>query len=379
MRSVSEDEETAFQLDEPPRSKADASFMLDEPPTAHSFSVLKLQAAARALSAKKMLEKVRAAAILLQSLVRGWVARARVRRWRRAGNAVIAASRWKRAANERAAAAKAASGSKSPMLAEVAPLLPPPVTLPPPGEMTDEPPMPFKSKSQMITLRLQDNTDGLQTFDPSHFDIVAQGGCALQDALYESGKRHFSAGHLERALVDFTLVLRQLERLERRAARSEERRPSFDAEATGFRNLDECEQPHFSSALKHRRVLTSTLSRKRTLAHSHTTSESVAVSPSLHADLDKCTVGIQRRKRRAMATVLDQRALLAGGGDPANPTFWNRLHANCLRCLTSVVEVTDLLGKVKRDLAPPPAPGGTVSNAAPRSPTAAARRKSASE
>ena len=193
--------------------------------------------------------------------------------------------------------------------------------------------MPYKSKSQMITLRLQDRNDGLPSFEPEYFDVVAQGGCALQDALYESGKRHFSAGHFERALVDFSLVLRQLERLERRAARSEERRPSFDAEATGFRNLDEY--------------------------------------------LDQCVAGIQRRKRRATATVLDQRALLAGGVDPANPTFWNRLHAGCLHCLTSVVEVTDLLGKVKRDLAPIPAPPTAAPStyAAPRSP-ARSRRKS---
>ena len=57
--------------------------------------------------------------------------------------------------------------------------------------------------------------------------------------MYESGKRHFAAGHLERALVDFQLSLRQLERLAKRAAKSDGRACTFDPEHTDFRNLDD--------------------------------------------------------------------------------------------------------------------------------------------
>lgn len=130
----------------------------------------------------------------------------------------------------------------------------------------------------------------------------------------ESGKRHFAAGHLERALVDFSLALRHLERLEHRAARREGREPCFDAEATGFRNLDDY--------------------------------------------LDKCAVGIQRRQRRAAATVLDQRALLSSGGDVTQPSLAIRLQAGCLRCLASMAEVSEMIGRIKDNLmqATPPAP-----------------------
>jgi hypothetical protein len=85
----------------------------------------------------------------------------------------------------------------------------------------------------------------------------------------------------------------------------------------------------------------------------------------LRADLDKCTTGIQRRKRRATATILDQRALLANsGGVSTKPSFWTRAQASCLRCLASVVEVSEILGRIRKEVAPS-APPALPSTSAP--------------
>ena len=67
---------------------------------------------------------------------------------------------------------------------------------------------------------------------------------------------------------------------------------------------------------------------------------------------------IQRRQRQAAATVLDQRALLSSGGDVTQPSLAIRLQAGCLRCLASMAEVSEMIGRIKDNLmqATPPAP-----------------------
>jgi hypothetical protein len=95
------------------------------------------------------------------------------------------------------------------------------------------PPLPRRStssKSSQFTFRLSDDDNGAIAYPASYFALVADGHKALHDALYESGKRHFAAGHLERALVDFRLAIRQLERNEGRSAKRDGRRPDFDPE-----------------------------------------------------------------------------------------------------------------------------------------------------
>jgi len=124
-------------------------------------------------------------------------------------------------------------------------------------------------RSQKLTLRLRDDGFGVgapfrsraEAHSPSHFDVVVARDTTLHDGLYESGKRHFAAGLFERALVDFHLTLHHLEKIERRNAKAEDRTPRFDPESTGFRNLDDY--------------------------------------------IDKCNLGIQRRRRRAMSNIRD--------------------------------------------------------------------------
>jgi hypothetical protein len=76
--------------------------------------------------------------------------------------------------------------------------------------------------------------------------------------------------------------------------------------------------------------------------------------------VDKCSAGIDRRKQRLEATTRDQRALLdRDGGDPAQPSFWVRLQAGCLRCLASLTEISEIVGKMRKDIVPVvPAPAG---------------------
>ena len=88
--------------------------------------------------------------------------------------------------------------------------------------------------------------------------------------------------------------------------------------------------------------------------------------------IDKCNVAIARRNRRATATVLDQRALLAasGGADVGAPSLLTRVEAGCLRCLTSVVEISELLGRVRKDLVPQQTTPALYAAAAPPQPEA---------
>ena len=270
-------------------------------------SALRLQRKERTRKAQRLLARVIHAAVYLQRMVRGWVTRAQLRRW-------LHRSIGDRSPQSVIDAVPPALWLQLPL---AMPLPPPPIRVQPSGEQRSS--MLNRSKSQMCTLRLLDNASivGMPDFSPAHFDVCVRE--SLHDALYDSGKRHFAAGHLERALVDFTLVLRQLERLEKRAAQRENRPPKFDPEVTDFRNLDDY--------------------------------------------LDKCTTGIQRRKRRATATILDQRAFLAGSdGVSAKPSFWIKAQAGCLRCLASVVEVSEILGRIKKEVAPvaPPAAQSTT-------------------
>ena len=77
--------------------------------------------------------------------------------------------------------------------------------------------------------------------------------------------------------------------------------------------------------------------------------------------VDKCVVGIQRRDRRLEATARDQRALLErDGGDPARPSVWVRMQAGCLRCLTSLMPISDIVGKMKADIVPVAPHAGAV-------------------
>ena len=179
--------------------------------------------------------------------------------------------------------------------------------LPSPRSMSE--PLLSRSKSGLHTLRLIEDDSEQQRAQPlpsSHFDVVAGRDTNVHDALYESGKRHFAAAQFERALVDFKLVLYQLEREERRAARNQGRRPRFDPEATGFRNLDEY--------------------------------------------VERCQICIRRRKRRQAATVADQQALLDRGTDPSNPTFWARLQSAILSCLEGVQVLAKPVGAVRKEL-----------------------------
>lgn len=164
----------------------------------------------------------------------------------------------------------------------------------------------------MHTLRMGDDSEAERlrslSLSPSHFDVVARGQTTVEDALYESGKRHFAVGQHERALVDFKLVVYQLQREERRAARLSGRRPRFDPEATGFRNLDDY--------------------------------------------IDKVKMAIRRRKHRADATAADQRALFLGGSgaDYANPSVWLRVQMACLSCLHGLEVLAKPAGNIRKEL-----------------------------
>lgn len=291
-------------------------------------SALRMQRAERTHVAQRLLARVVNAAVCLQRMVRGWVTRAQLRRhWQKAGGAILRRQRLHHSIGDQSPQSVIDSGPPALRLRPqrlqlplAMPLPPPPINVQPSGEQRSS--MLNRSKSQMCTLRLLDNASiaGMPDFSPAHFDVCVRE--SLHDALYDSGKRHFAAGHLERALVDFTLVLRQLERLEKRAAQRENRAPKFDPEATDFRNLDDY--------------------------------------------LDKCTTGIQRRKRRATATILDQRAFLASSdGVSAKPSFWTKAQAGCLRCLASVVEVSEILGRIKKEVAPAAPPPAAQSTTGP--------------
>jgi len=274
------------------------------PAVLRSRSATKMQNAIRRMQAKRAFDRCRRAALFVQKLLRGWMQRRRVRRWRSAARMALIHDR-----------------------AQKAELRPTPLSIPhatTPGatrcssrQRTPRLLTPHsihaQSKSQQFTLRLQDAADvsAQHPTSPSHFDLVVGGtNVTLHDALYESGKRHFKAGHLERALVDFELVRQQLERLESRTAKREQRQSRFDPASTNFRNLDDY--------------------------------------------IDKLTCAIARRKQRAAATVLDQRALLAADrGDLSRPSCLTRVQAGCLRCLTALGEVSEVAGRIRRDLVPP--------------------------
>jgi len=221
-----------------------------------SSSATQMQAAFRKHAARNCLRRFRHAVIVLQSLLRGWRARRHVERWRTAVRAVLEADSFA----ERAVEVTTACAHVD----------------------TEVPALRMShlrrsscGKSQKLTLRLRDETIGVgvpfrsraEAHSPSHFDVVVDRDATLHDSLYESGKRHFAAGLFERALVDFHLTLHHLEKIERRNARAEGRTPRFDPESTGFRNLDDY--------------------------------------------VDKCNLGIQRRRRRAMTDVRDDSSCVA--------------------------------------------------------------------
>ena len=204
-------------------------------------SATKMQAAVRASAARRMLNRARGATLCVQRFMRGCKARRRVRRWRRAVATVRA----------------------------IRLISPRPYLISPRTHLT-----PQRQRSGLTTFRLTENIERLrrQELSPTYYDLVVESrsGVTLQDALYESAKRHFRVGQLERALVDFQLVRTQLERVESRKAARQGRASRFNPAHTEFRNLDDY--------------------------------------------IDKCSVGIARREQRAAATVLDQRAILADGG-----------------------------------------------------------------
>ena len=164
-------------------------------------SAKRMQAAARRHSARRALATARNAAIYVQRLMRGWRSRRRIRLWQRAIRAVIAGERAAQVSEQRVSALSLAQipppHSRTPMMT------PPSLDVAtPPARLTHD-------KSGQFTMRLLDNAAArapAAQFSPSHFDCVATSEVPLHDALYESGKTHFRAGHLERALVDFQLV-----------------------------------------------------------------------------------------------------------------------------------------------------------------------------
>jgi len=222
-------------------------------------SATRVQATFRKHSARQCFERGRRAAIIMQSKLRGWRARRRIHRWQSAIRAALAAGRMGELAVEIAAARASARSVGSPNLrSRDSPTLGDRQTLNRLERMKAlRRDAPF-STSQKLPLVLRERARAEDNHSPSHFDVIVSSDQTIHDTLYESGKRHFAAGQFERALVDFHLVQHHLEKLERRHAKLAGRSPRFDPEDTGFRNLDDY--------------------------------------------VDKCNTGIQRRRRRALAS-----------------------------------------------------------------------------
>lgn len=171
-----------------------------EPNVTRTSSALQLQRAER--TRRDVLARGLEAAVCVQRMMRGWFARMKLKRkWQKAGDAILA-RRLRHSMGDQSPQSVIEAAPKLVMapqrLPAAIPLPPPPVRVQQSSEQHAS--MLNRAKSQMCTLRLLDDATavGLPDFSPQHFDVCVRE--SLHDALYESGKRHFAAGHLERAL-----------------------------------------------------------------------------------------------------------------------------------------------------------------------------------
>ena len=172
-----------------------------EPNVTRTSSALQLQRAER--TRRDVLARGLEAAVCVQRMMRGWFARMKLKRkWQKAGDAIQLARRFRHSMGDQSPQSVIEAAPKLVMapqrLPAAIPLPPPPVRVQQSSEQHAS--MLNRAKSQMCTLRLLDDATavGLPDFSPQHFDVCVRE--SLHDALYESGKRHFAAGHLERAL-----------------------------------------------------------------------------------------------------------------------------------------------------------------------------------